>query len=124
MHACHCCPGLGRWAASNDPVLQRYAAGALARVASSGVTGFGAVRDSGALVHLVHAMACGDPQVRCFAAGAVGAHTPLFLAVPLSPGPSLELLCHCGIVLDGHRLARCLHDMRGYSCSHIMLAAG
>ena len=80
------CSGLGRWAASNDPVLQRYAAGALARVASSGAAGFSAVRDSGALPRLVHAMACGDPQVRCFAAGAVGMLRPSLHPIIISQG--------------------------------------
>lgn len=73
IYAAWRCAGLGRWAASNDPVLQRYGVGALARVAASGPAGFNAVADAGVLPHLIAALACGDAQVRCFAAGAIGA---------------------------------------------------
>lgn len=74
MHALgHVRAAMGRWAASNDPVLQRYGVGGLARIAVSSPKGFGVVMDADVLQHLVRALGCADAQVRCFAAGAVGA---------------------------------------------------
>ena len=72
---------MGRWAASNDPVLQRYGVGGLARIAVSSPKGFEVLMDTDALKHLIRALGCADAQVRCFAAGAIGAQ-PRLLSCP------------------------------------------
>ena len=64
--------GLGRWASSKDPILQRYGVGALSRMSTSSPRAFRAVVDSGCLPALVAATASDDAQAQCFAAGAIG----------------------------------------------------
>lgn len=80
-----CWPGLGEWATRNDPILQRYGVGALARSAVSSPAAFAAVQESGGLRLLASALNCDDAQAQCFAAGALGvssgwAHSPRCLA--------------------------------------------
>jgi hypothetical protein len=70
-----------RWAASRDPILQRYGVGALARLAGGGAACFEVVRGAGGLAALVAALTCADPQTQCFAAGALGARAGLGPAV-------------------------------------------
>lgn len=68
--------GLGRWASSKDPILQRYGVGALSRVATSSPRAFEAVVDAGCLSALVAATNSDDAQAQCFAAGAIGPQPP------------------------------------------------
>lgn len=65
-------PGVGEWATSNDPILQRYGVGALARTAISSPPAFAAVKSAGGLEKIVAALNSNDPQAQCFAAGAIG----------------------------------------------------
>jgi hypothetical protein len=67
-----CGAGLGEWATSNDPILQRYGVGALARTTTSSPAAFAAVQKADGLERLVSALNCKDAQAQCFAAGAVG----------------------------------------------------
>ncbi|CAK0781468.1 hypothetical protein CVIRNUC_005381 [Coccomyxa viridis] len=78
--------GLGRWASSKDPILQRYGVGALSRMSTSSPRAFRAVVDSGCLPALVAATASDDAQAQCFAAGAIGK------LVDLGEGPAQLLL--------------------------------
>ncbi|CAL8468502.1 g8042 [Coccomyxa elongata] len=64
--------GIGEWATSNDPILQRYGVGALARTAISSPPAFAAVKNAGCVEKLVAALNSNDPQAQCFAAGTVG----------------------------------------------------
>ncbi|EIE19498.1 hypothetical protein COCSUDRAFT_58774 [Coccomyxa subellipsoidea C-169] len=64
--------GLGEWATSNDPILQRYGVGALARTATSSPAAFATVQKTDGLDRLVSALNCTDAQAQCFAAGATG----------------------------------------------------
>lgn len=66
--------GVGEWATSNDPILQRYGVGALARTAIASPAAFAAVNNTGGVEKLVAALNCNDPQAQCFAAGAIGKH--------------------------------------------------
>jgi hypothetical protein len=62
-----------RWMAGNDPVLQRYGVGAIARTAVSGGAGLLSVASADGLRSLAAALECSDPQAQCYAAAAVGA---------------------------------------------------
>ncbi|BDA43534.1 hypothetical protein COCOBI_04-5460 [Coccomyxa sp. Obi] len=64
--------GIGEWATSNDPILQRYGVGALARTAISSPPAFAAVKNASGVEKLVAALNSNDPQAQCFAAGAIG----------------------------------------------------
>ncbi|KAK9786669.1 hypothetical protein WJX73_003243, partial [Symbiochloris irregularis] len=64
--------GMTHWAQSNDPILQRWGTGALARSVVSGRDSFQAVQKSGGLTILVAALTKDDGQSSCFAAGAIG----------------------------------------------------
>lgn len=75
--------GLGRWASSKDPILQRYGVGALSRVATSSPRAFQAVVDAGCLSALVAATSSDDAQAQCFAAGAIGLQPPFLCICPM-----------------------------------------
>jgi hypothetical protein len=70
-----CATGLGKWATSKDPILQRYGVGALARIAVAGPEALEALRSAKALEKLVGALESTDAQAQCFAAGAIGGLT-------------------------------------------------
>lgn len=75
-----CGAGLGEWATSNDPILQRYGVGALARTTTSSPAAFAAVQKADGLERLVSALNCNDAQAQCFAAGAVGVRLSMLWA--------------------------------------------
>ena len=77
-------PGVGEWATSKDPILQRYGVGALARTAISSPPAFAAVKNAGGVEKLVAALSSNDPQAQCFAAGAIGGPTYLVDQYPWS----------------------------------------
>ncbi len=77
-------PGIGEWATSNDPILQRYGVGALARTAISSPPAFAAVKNAGGVKKLVAALNSNDPQAQCFAAGTVGNTHSLFNQIPFN----------------------------------------
>ncbi len=93
--------GMTRWAASRDPILQRYGVGALARLAGGGAAGFEAVRGVGGLAALVAALTCADPQTQCFAAGALGARAGL--GAPAAAPPDAE-----AVAVAAHTLPPCV----------------
>ena len=95
----HCGAGLGRWASSKDPILQRYGVGALSRVATSSPNAFRAVVDSGCLPSLVAATVSDDAQAQCFAAGAIG--VPLSHALRFMEQRPDEVRCP---LASSHRL--------------------
>ena len=66
---------MAKWAKSNDPILQRYSIGSLARLAISGAQAFKAVESSGGLQAIVGALTSSDGQTACYAAGAIGKST-------------------------------------------------
>ena len=75
MDVVHAWPGMAAWAASNDPVLTRYAVGALARlVTADGPAAAEVAEASGlrALRALTTALGSADGQTQCYAAKAVG----------------------------------------------------
>ncbi|RMZ57532.1 hypothetical protein APUTEX25_001732, partial [Auxenochlorella protothecoides] len=63
--------GLMRWVLSQDPLLQRAGAGAVARIVCSGPSQATSVADLGGFAAVVASLACSDPQARCYAAAAV-----------------------------------------------------
>lgn len=100
----HCWAGLGRWASSKDPILQRYGVGALSRVATSSPRAFGAVVDSSCLPALVAATASDDAQAQCFAAGAIGVCLSwLVLGRDFRHLPALPACCVAVTVQDAFR---------------------
>ena len=68
--------GMTKWARSNDPILQRYSTGGLARLAVSGRQAFQAVDTAGGLQAMIGALTSSDGQTACYAAGALGASDP------------------------------------------------
>jgi hypothetical protein len=79
---------MAKWAASYDPILQRYGIGALARLAVLNPASYDAVKSAGGLDGLVHGLTCSDPAAQCFAAGAIGKCSPV------SPCVNIHMCCH------------------------------
>lgn len=86
--------GMSKWARSNDPILQRYGTGALARVAVSGSKAFNAVDAADGIAALITALTSSDGQTACYASGAIGklpglGKTPASIALRRGAAPQL-----------------------------------
>ena len=69
----HASAGLTEWAQSNDPILQRFGVGVLARIVVSDVAGADLVLKVDRFRSLVSTLESSiDPQAQCFGAAAIG----------------------------------------------------